>query len=167
MPKRTKVALVTGATKGIGYYVGREIVKRMAQTTTIMTSRENVNGFSAMLGMELGAGARDRSKFIKMDVRDVEAVELKKTKIVKDFGGLDILVNNAGIYKVPDLNPAVFKRQVHEVMSTNYWGTKNVIEAFFPHFKPHSRIVNITSNLGHIVSENCAEEHLKAALRIK
>ena len=105
MPRKSKVALVTGATKGVGYFIGREIVKRMAQTTTIMTSREDVAGFSAILGMELGAGARERSKFVKMDVRDVEAVELKKNKIVKEFGGLDILVNNAGILSSSRFRP--------------------------------------------------------------
>merc|ERR1712096_181178 len=69
MPKKSKVALVTGATRGIGYNVGREIVKRMPTTTTYMTSRVKVAGFSAILGMELGAAARERAKFVKMDVR--------------------------------------------------------------------------------------------------
>ena len=165
MPKMSRVALVTGATRGIGYNIGREIVKRMALTTTYMTSRVPVTGFSAILGMELGACARERAKFVKLDVRDVEQVDQLKEKIVKNFGGLDMLVNNAGIYHAADKNPEVFPKQVQDILGTNYWGTKNVISAFQPHFKPHSRIVNITSNLGHIMSVKGMEDDLKEALR--
>ena len=167
MPKRCRVALVTGATRGIGYNVGREIVKRMAMTTTYMTSRVPVTGFSTILGMELGACARERSKFVQLDVRDVDLVDQLKEKIVKNYGGLDILVNNAGIYHAPDSDPLVFPKQVQDILGTNYWGTKNVISAFRPHFKPHSRIVNITSNLGHIMSVRGMEEDVKEALRLR
>ena len=40
--------------------------------------------------MELGAGARDRSKFIQLDIRDEEMIGKHRDKIVKSFGGLDI-----------------------------------------------------------------------------
>ena len=134
--------------RGIGYNIGREIVKRMAQTTTYMTSRVEVAGYSAILAMELGAAARERAKFVKMDVRNVSEVESMKDKILKDFNGIDILVNNAAVYHCPDPCPTAFSKQVEDILGTNYWGTKNVVSAFFPYFKPHSRIVNITSNLG-------------------
>ena len=167
MPKTSRVALVTGATRGIGFNIGKEIVKRMALTKTYMTSRADVEGFSAMLGMELGAMARRRSKFVKLDIRDVKQVYELKDKIVKNFGGLDILVNNAGIYHQADKNPSIFSKQVRDILGTNYWGTKNVISAFSPHFKPHSRIVNITSNLGHILSVKCLEEDVRENLRMR
>ena len=102
--------------------------------------------------MELGAAARDRAKFVQMNVRDEEAVAKTREKLVKSYGGLDILVNNAGIYMLPDKDPAKFKEQVKEILATNYWGTKNVISAYWHDFKPHSRIVNITSNLAHVMS---------------
>ena len=115
---------MTGATRGIGFNVGREIVKRMALTTTYMTFRVPVTGFSAILGMELGASARERAKFVKLDVRDVEQVDQLKEKIVKTFGGLDILVNNAGIYHAADKNPAVFPKQVQDILGTTTGGQK-------------------------------------------
>ena len=102
--------------------------------------------------MELGAGARDRSKFIQLDIRDEEMIGKHRDKIVKSFGGLDILVNNAGIYQKPTPEDDKFPQQVKEILSTNYWGTKNVITAFYNDFKPNSRIVNITSNLAHVKS---------------
>ena len=167
MPKRSKVALVTGACRGLGYSVGREMVKRMPSITTYMTSREKVSGFSAILSMELGAAARERAKFVKMDVRQVYEVESMKERILKNFGGIDILVNNAGVYHTPDPCPTAFAKQVQDIMGTNYWGTKNVISAFLPHFKPHSRIVNITSNLGDFKSVKDMEANRKEALRYR
>ena len=167
MPRQSKVALVTGATRGIGYNVGREMVKRMAQTTTYMTSRVKVAGFSAIIGMELGAAARERAKFVKMDVRELDEVESVKARILKDFGGIDILVNNAAVYYTPDPRPSAFPAQVRDMLDTNYWGTKNVISAFLPHFKPHSRIVNITSNLGDFKSVKGIDAIHKEALKIR
>jgi len=167
MSRKARAALVTGATRGLGYQVGKEIVKRMPNTTTFMTSRNSVAGFSAIIGMELGSGARDRSKFTQLDVREMDQVVALKEKIVKRYGGLDILVNNAGIYRHPNKSPSIFPKQAREILGTNYWGCKNVISAFLPHFKPHSRIVNITSNLGHIMSVKGMEVELKEALRAR
>jgi len=116
--------------------------------------------------MELGAGARHRAKFLTMDIREVEAVREHREMIVKKFGGLDILVNNAGIYQKPDLT--MFSAQSKEIMLTNYWGTKNVITAFYDDFNPNSRIVNITSNLAHVKSAvSKEEEELKDCAREK
>lgn len=125
-----------------------------------------VAGYSTLLGMELGAGARHRAKFLTMDIREVEAVREHREMIVKKFGGLDILVNNAGIYQKPDLT--MFSAQSKEIMLTNYWGTKNVITAFYDDFNPNSRIVNITSNLAHVKSAvSKEEEELKDCAREK
>ena len=114
--------------------------------------------------MELGAGARDRSKFIQLDIRDEETIGKHRDKIVKSFGGLDILVNNAGIYQKPTPEDDKFPKQVKEILSTNYWGTKNVITAFYNDFKPNSRIVNITSNLAKVKSV-VEPEQAKAKLK--
>ena len=125
-------------------------------------------GCSAILGMELGSAARDRAKFLEMNVRDEEVIGKTRDKLVKSFGGLDILVNNAGIYMAPDPDPAKFKEQVKEILATNYWGTKNVISAFWHDFKPHSRIVNITSNLAHVMAKIDPEQKkLKETAREK
>jgi len=165
MPKRTGAALVTGATRGIGYLIGKEIVKRLPRHTTFMTSRGSVEGYSSILGMELGAEARERTKFVSLDIREMEQVANLKDKIVKSFGGLDILVNNAGIYRYPEKDRSAFHKQAREILNTNYWGTKNVIGAFMPHFKPHSRIVNITSNVGHMMAVQGVEKEIRNMCR--
>jgi len=152
MAASTKVALVTGGTKGIGYFIGKEIVKRIPSSICYMTSRDNVSGLSTILDLELGAGARHKSRFIQMDIRDPQTIKKHRDEMVKSFGGLDILVNTAGIYQKPTPEEDMFPIQTKEILTTNYWGTKNVINIFFNDFKPNSRIVNITSILAHVKS---------------
>ena len=87
-----------------------------------------------------------------MDIRDQDTIRKHRDELVKSFGGLDILVNNAGIYQKPTPEEDKFPNQAKEILTTNYWGTKNVINTFFNDFKPNSRIVNITSILAHVKS---------------
>ena len=167
MPRRSQIALVTGAVKGFGYHIGKELIRRVPSTVTYMSSRGDTWGMEAILGMELGGGARQRGKFITMDVTDPMSIAVHRDAIVKRYGGLDILVNNAAIYEKPDLEN--FFEQSQRIMATNYWGTKNVFAAFFQPFsaiKRDARIVNITSNLAHVREKNTSEvEELKRKAR--
>jgi len=164
MPRRSQVALVTGATKGFGYHIGKELIRRVPSTVTYMSSRGDTGGMDAILGMELGGAARQRGKFITMDVTDPMSISAHRDAIVKRYGGLDILVNNAAIYEKPDM--ADFKAQSKRLLATNYWGTKNVYSAFYSDLKQDARIVNITSNLAHVKEENTSEvEELKRKTR--
>jgi len=167
MPRRSQVALVTGGVKGVGYHIGKELIRRIPSTVTYMSSRGDTGGMEAILGMELGGGARQRGKFITMDVTDPMSIAAHRDAIVKRYGGLDILVNNAAVYEKPDLTN--FGGQAQRILATNYWGTKHVVSAFFLPFsaiKPEARIVNITSNLAHVREKNTSEvEELKRKTR--
>ena len=167
MPRRSQIALVTGAVKGFGYHIGKELIRRVPSTVTYMSSRGDTGGMEAILGMELGGGARQRGKFITMDVTDPMSIARHRDAIVKRYGGLDILVNNAAIYEKPDMaNLADFKAQTRRILATNYWGTKNVYSAFYSDIKTNARIVNITSNLAHVKENNTTEvEELKRKTR--
>ena len=63
---------------------------------------------------------------------------------------LDILVNNAGRYEKPDTSLPAFGEQTELILNTNYWGLKNVINAFLPMMSDAARIVNMNSNYGHV-----------------
>ena len=173
MPRKTRVALVTGATKGIGYAIGKELLRRIPSLTCFMTSSGRINGVDpdfqkALLGMELGAGARERGKFITMDIREQKVVVQKKEEILREHKGLDILINNAGIYEKPETDPDAFSEQAKRIIATNYWGTKNVMRAFHESYVDGARIVNITSNLAHVKSQGTAEhEDLKIRARAR
>ena len=152
----TRVALVTGGTKGVGYCLGKQLLKRIPSIVTFMSSRKSVEDYYPIIGMEEGAGARKRARFITMDISDKLSVIKNREDILKSVRGLDILVNNAGIFQRPDLNN--FPKQCKQILATNYWGTKNVISAFRPHFNQNCRIVNITSHLAHVMSNPGTEE---------
>merc|ERR1712029_706541 len=66
------------------------------------------------------------------------------------MGQIDILVNNAGVYYHPTNNPEEHFVQVQKTLATNYWGLKNVINAFLPMLSDNARIVNMSSNLSDV-----------------
>ena len=108
--------------------------------------------------MELGAAARQRTKFLTLDVRDVGEIGQLKKNLMSKHNGIDILVNNAGVYYKPSPDMATFATETKAILETNYWGTRNIITAFMPHLNPHCRIVNITSNMAHHTSGTTEEE---------
>ena len=61
---------------------------------------------------------------------------------------MDILINNAGMYFYPTTNPTEHFVQVQRTLNINYWGLKNVTNAFLPMLSDKARIVNINSNYG-------------------
>jgi len=164
MPRRYRVALVSGGSKGIGYMIGKELLKKIPSSYAFLTSRGDTGGMESILGMELGGGCRKRTAFITMDVNDQRCVREHADEIDKRYGGLDILINNAAIYERPDLEN--FHEQAKRIMNTNYFGTRNVIDAFFKNPKQHARMINITSNLAHVKEKNPSEvEALKRLTR--
>ncbi len=145
----TQVALVTGANKGIG----REIARQLAG-----------------LGLTVYAAARDRKRgeasaaILRQDGLDVRFVELDVTKtgtilaaarlIGEQAGRLDVLVNNAGIgiLRTP---PAVLTADdVRTVYETNVFGVIAVTQAMLPLLEQSAagRIVNISSTLGSLAA---------------
>ena len=160
--------MITGGCRGVGYYIGKELLKNIPGLTCYMTSREPLAGHDVLLGMELGAAARTRAKFINLDIRSFDQIEAVKDQICKSHGGLDILVNNASIYRPPDYDMDNFSNHVEQILQTNYWGTKKVITAFWRSFNPDSRIVNITSHLAHVMTRvSSAEEQRKKLSRTR
>jgi len=144
----SKVALVTGGNKGIGFAIGRMILSRIPTAACYFVCKGEINGLQHVLSLDIGKCAYKRAKFSLVDIRDLEAIK-KKEKIIKDnYGGLDILVNNASIYAKPDHSK--FAQQARELLETNYHGTVNFTRQLLPIMKKNARIVNITAELAHV-----------------
>jgi NAD(P)-dependent dehydrogenase (short-subunit alcohol dehydrogenase family) len=142
----SRVALVTGANKGIG----REIAKRLAEANiqTILACR--TNGKRAAAEIE---GSHD----IYLDLTDDSSIEKCRDFVEKKVGKLDILVNNAAIcFNDPTLYGKVehtpFERQAHISITTNYFGSRKVTEAMMPLLQKSMspRIINIASSAGRL-----------------
>ena len=136
----TKVAVVTGANKGIGLAIVRGLCKRFSGDV-YLTARSEENGRAAVAQLE-AEGLKP--KFHQLDITSDESIEALRQYITEKYGGLDLLVNNAGIvYKVK--SPVPFLEQATNTLQTNFFGTLNFSNAFLPLIRPHGRIVNISS----------------------
>ncbi len=132
------IALVTGANKGIGKEIARQLAG--AGLTVYAGSRDAARGHGTV--EEIGGGAR----LLVLDVTDAASIAAAESQI----GALDILINNAGISgqdKTPDREDVGAFRQIYE---TNVFGVVAVTNAFLPALRrsAHPRIVNISSGTG-------------------
>jgi NAD(P)-dependent dehydrogenase (short-subunit alcohol dehydrogenase family) len=131
-------ALVTGANKGIGMEIARQLAE--AGLTVYVGSRDAARGKSAV--DEIGGDAR----LLVIDVTDAASIAAAASQV----GSLDILVNNAGISgdgkKAGEADADAFRR----VYETNVFGAVAVTNAFLPALRrsPKPRIVNISSGSG-------------------
>ena len=91
-----KIALVTGATRGIGRAIALELGKQGATVIGTATSEDGAGKISAYL-----AEAGVKGKGIALDVTDTAQTDAVLAAIAKEFGAITILANNAGISGTP------------------------------------------------------------------
>jgi len=154
-----KVALITGANKGIGFEVARQIAK--AGWIVLAGARNKA------LGEEAAAKLRAEGldvRFVHVDLDAHETAVVAAETIRKEFGKLDLLINNAAIAGVSDGLPSkVSLDTVEAVMHTNYAGTVAVTQAMVPllQLAGKAQILNVSSELGSVSLHN--DPHWKYA----
>ncbi len=144
-----KIAVVTGANRGMGFEVSRQLAKIGMQV--ILTSRDPEKG-------EKAAEQLRREKlevvYFPLDVTDPESIASLGQFIREKFGHLDVLVNNAGLLiDAPDIS--VFDAKVdtlRKTMEANVYGPLQLIQTLVPLMKKHNygRIVNVSSGMGQL-----------------
>jgi NAD(P)-dependent dehydrogenase (short-subunit alcohol dehydrogenase family) len=141
-----KIALITGANKGIGYEVARQLGQ---EGVTVLVGARNADlGESA--AARLRAGGVDAA-FIELDVTNPGTIASTAEAIRQRHGRLDILVNNAGIVLKGDGPPgAVDPDVVRRVFEVNFYGVLAVTQAMLPLVRKSAsgRIVMVSSGLG-------------------
>jgi NAD(P)-dependent dehydrogenase (short-subunit alcohol dehydrogenase family) len=149
MPSSNKIALITGANKGIGFEVARQLGKQ--QCTVLIGAR------NAKLGEEAVAKLKKEgvdAQFVELDVTRRDTIAAARAKIEKEFGRLDILVNNAGIADRGGDGPpsGADLDAVSRTLQTNFVGALAVAQAMLPLIRKSAcgRIVNVSSELGSI-----------------
>ena len=88
--------------------------------------------------------------FKNVDVSNIVSVVELRNHIYAQQGQVDVLINNAGQYYHPAQSASEHFVQVQRSLDINYWGLKNVINAFLPMMSDTGRIVNMSSNLGQL-----------------
>ncbi|GMG75228.1 MULTISPECIES: SDR family oxidoreductase [Priestia] len=146
MEKHTKVALVTGGNRGIGYELVRQLA--MKGFKVILTSRNSETGHKAV--QKLKDSHLDVS-FLTMDINNQTSIGQAAAKVSEQYGKLDVLINNAGIYldknqKLVNLDPSVLEK----TLETNFFGAYHVIRSFMPLMEQqaYGRIINVSSEYG-------------------
>ncbi|CAG4938546.1 unnamed protein product [Colias eurytheme] len=139
-----KVAVVTGANKGLGFAVVKGLCKRF-NGTVYLTSRDETRGLQAVKKLnDLGL----TPSYHQLDVSSKESVKVFSEFIKSKHGAIDVLVNNAAILEweqvYPDYEAA--KRNI----DINYRSLLTVEEFLFPLLRDGARVVNVSSACGHL-----------------
>lgn len=141
-----KVALVTGANKGIGFEVARQLAA--SGCVVLLGARNQALGNEAATRL---AAEGLKVRFVELDVANLATIDAVAKMTAADFGRLDILVNNAGIADRGDGSPETAQLEaVERVLRTNFLGALAVTQAMLPLLRKSSagRIVNVSSGLG-------------------
>ena len=142
-----KVALVTGASRGIGSAIALEL-SRLGANVVINYSKDEDGALSTLEKVKSQGGY---GIAIKGDISKYEEARKLIEETIKTFGKLDILVNNAGISKVGlfmDQSP----EEINSIMDINLKGTVNVTHCAINHLLLGTRaaIINISSIWGNV-----------------
>jgi NAD(P)-dependent dehydrogenase (short-subunit alcohol dehydrogenase family) len=144
----TRIALITGANKGIGLETARQLGAR--GITVLAGARDQERGRAAERALHADSA---EARFVRLDITDPRSVRHAADWIEKEYGRLDILVNNAGIARgsPPSQTDLNAMREVYEV---NVFGVITVTNAMLPLLcrSPAARIVNVSSEVGSITS---------------
>lgn len=141
-----RLALVTGANRGIGFEICRQLAKRGIRV--LLTARDERKGRQA--AARLTQDGTD-VQFHQLDVTDDESVGRLVKFVEAEFGGVDILVNNAGVYPdegVPGLT--IDLDTVRRTLEVNAYGPLRLCQALVPLMRRrrYGRIVNVSSGAG-------------------
>lgn len=154
----SRVALITGANKGIGYETARLLGQRGLTVLIGARSRDRGEAAERALVSE-GIAARH----VELDVTRTESVAYAAAWIEEHYGRLDVLVNNAGVLldggrKVTDVSAAVLR----DTFEVNVLGVVTVTAAMLPLLRRSSaaRIVNLSSKLGSLTENTLHHERL-------
>ena len=142
-----RIALITGANKGIGFETARQLGKQ--EVTILLGARDAAKGEAAAARLR-GEGLDVRS--LPLDVTETDSIRRAVDKVTQEFGRLDILINNAGVM-VDDQTKKVSEQSLdawRTTFDTNVFGLVATTQAFLPLLRKSAagRIVNLSSILG-------------------
>jgi len=142
-----RVAVVTGANRGIGLEICRQLAA--SGLNVVLTSRDAAKGKAACKTL---TSAGLQVIYRRLDVTSVRAIRALAEFMQNEFGRIDVLVNNAGVMLDPrgtrflDSTLATY----HATFAVNVWGALAVTQALLPLMQKcrYGRIVNLSSGLG-------------------
>lgn len=144
---QNKVAVVTGASSGIGAAITKDLVQAGVQVIGLARRKERVEDIIKTLPPE----QQHLLTAIHCDVSQLESVNLAFDEITSKFGGIDILVNNAGCGSLGQM-VSMDPQKIHDVLQTNVMGIIYCTQRAFKSMQERNmngHVVLINSILGH------------------
>jgi NAD(P)-dependent dehydrogenase (short-subunit alcohol dehydrogenase family) len=148
-----RIALVTGANRGIGREVARQLAQR--GDTVVLTARDQAKAERAAAELDPDVGVQGELLPWPLDVADAASVQRAADAVAERHGRLDVLVNNAAIHydtwqRASDADLSV----VREALETNLLGAWQTTLALLPLLRAsgRGRIVNVSSESGSLAS---------------
>ena len=143
--EENKVALITGATRGIGKEIALELARN---GFNIAANCRNINDSLNEMKKEIES-YNVKCEFVEADVANFEQCEKMVKQTIEKLGKIDVLVNNAGIIK-DNLLLRMTKEEFESVIDVNLVGTFNVTRHVIPYMvkQRSGRIINIASIVG-------------------
>jgi 3-oxoacyl-[acyl-carrier protein] reductase len=136
-----KVALVTGASKGIGASIARELASRGA-AVAVNYSGSKANA-EKLVGEIKAAGGKAIA--VQADLSNPDSIGPFVERVARDLGPIDVLVNNAGVYEFGPIE-VVTAEHFHKQFNLNVLGLLLTTQAALKHFNPEGgSIINISS----------------------
>ncbi|CAH1238296.1 CBR1 [Branchiostoma lanceolatum] len=155
----SRVAVVTGSNKGIGFEIVRGLCKQL-DGIVYLTARNEKLGQEAV--QKLKSEGLNPS-FHQLDITNEQSIQALKQHLQDKHGGLDVLVNNAGFaHKMASTAP--FSTQAVDTVGINFTGTLAISKALLPIIRPHGRVVNVSSQGSNMSLGKCSTE-MKARFR--
>lgn len=139
-----KVAVVTGSNKGVGYIIVRDLCRR-GVGTVYLTARNEKRGLDAVEALKIEGL---NPVFHQLDVTDKESVKKFAQHLKEKHGSIDIFINNAALITA-DFNKTTYEDSLN-VLNANYFSILTIQEYIFPILKDNARVLNISSDAGHI-----------------
>lgn len=159
MNQQQRIAVVTGANRGIGFEICRQLAKK--GILVVLTSRDEGKGLAACKILEK---EELNVRYYELDVTHAVHINRLWSFLYKEFGRCDILINNAGVFldkKGPSDTdfPSVFNASTETIrmaMETNVYGPLMLCQAVIPLMRKNNygRIVNLSSGMGQLSDMN-------------
>ena len=141
--KIMKTVLITGANKGIGFEVAKQLLERNFKV--ILTGRNKDKGLLAVKNLKMN---EEKVLFVKMDVGDEESIKKAAKEVQTKNLKIDIIVNNAGVLLDTESINEVSSENILTTFRVNTFGPILVIQNLLPLLNKNGRIINVSSGLG-------------------
>jgi NAD(P)-dependent dehydrogenase (short-subunit alcohol dehydrogenase family) len=146
-----RVALVTGANRGIGLETSRQLLSK--GITVVLAGRDDAALERARRAFT--QHEQRRAMTVRMDVADIQSIETAHRSLIERVGSIDVLINNAAVLlgqndEALSIPPDAYRQS----FETNVFGVVEVCRAFTPHMARarYGRIVNVSSAAGQLAT---------------